>query len=94
MSSSLRDHCYGNSNRNAANETFERLAAFGLVANFMVYLMREYHMDQVQAANVINIWSGLCNLVPLIGAFISDAYAGRFRTIAVGSFASLLVRFC
>ncbi|OWM89580.1 protein NRT1/ PTR FAMILY 2.13-like [Punica granatum] len=72
------------------NETFERLATFGLLANFMVYLMREYHMDQVSASNVLNMWSGFTNFAPLVGAFISDAYAGRFRTIAVASFASLL----
>ncbi|XP_021293106.1 protein NRT1/ PTR FAMILY 2.13-like [Herrania umbratica] len=72
------------------NETFERLATFGLLANFMVYLMRELHMDQVSASNVYNIWFGITNFAPLLGAIISDAYAGRFRTIAVASFASFL----
>ncbi|XVE92556.1 hypothetical protein REPUB_Repub01dG0107700 [Reevesia pubescens] len=72
------------------NETFERLATYGLLANFMVYLMSVFHMDQVAASNVIYIWSGVTNFAPLVGAFISDAYAGRFRTIAVASFASFL----
>ncbi|KAH9609185.1 hypothetical protein KSS87_002411 [Heliosperma pusillum] len=72
------------------NETFERLAAFGLLANFMVYLRREYHMDQVGATNFINIYSGVANFAPLIGAFISDAYFGRFWVIAFGSVASFL----
>ncbi|XWS63570.1 hypothetical protein CRYUN_Cryun06bG0111700 [Craigia yunnanensis] len=72
------------------NETFERLATFGLWSNFMVYLMREFHLDQVSASNVLYIWSGVTNFAPLIGAFISDAYVGRFRTIAVASVASFL----
>ncbi|KAJ1386015.1 Proton-dependent oligopeptide transporter family [Sesbania bispinosa] len=72
------------------NETFERLAAFGLFANFMVYLTREFHLDQVYASNILNIWSGITNFFPLVGAFISDAYVGRFRTIAFASFSSLL----
>ncbi|OMO51660.1 Proton-dependent oligopeptide transporter family [Corchorus capsularis] len=72
------------------NETFERFASVGLLANFMVYLMREFHMDQVSASNVLNIWHGITNFAPLVGAFISDAYAGRFKTILVASFASLL----
>ncbi|XVF02292.1 hypothetical protein REPUB_Repub04eG0163000 [Reevesia pubescens] len=72
------------------NETFERLATFGLLANFMVYLMRKFQMDQVSASNVIFIWSGVTNFAPLVGAFICDAYVGRFRTIAVASFASFL----
>ncbi|KAL1355127.1 hypothetical protein HN51_007164 [Arachis hypogaea] len=72
------------------NESFERLAAFGLFANFMVYLTREFHMEQVYASNILNIWGGVTNFFPLIGAFISDAYVGRFRTIAYASFASFL----
>ncbi|XP_021893649.1 putative protein NRT1/ PTR FAMILY 2.14 [Carica papaya] len=71
-------------------EMFERLASFGLVANFMVYLQREYHMDQVKAATIINVWYGITNFTPLIGAFISDVFIGKYRTIIIGAFASLL----
>ncbi|EPS62066.1 hypothetical protein M569_12727, partial [Genlisea aurea] len=72
------------------NETMERLASTGLLANFMVFLLNKYHMDQVLASNVVNIWSGFNNFSPLIGAYVSDSYLGRFRTILIGSFASLL----
>ncbi|XP_043707234.1 protein NRT1/ PTR FAMILY 2.13-like [Telopea speciosissima] len=72
------------------NETFERLASFGLLANFMVYLMNEFQLDQVTAINIINIWSGTANFSPLLGAFICDAYLGRFRTLAFASIASFL----
>lgn len=74
------------------NETFERFATIGLLSNFMVYLMKKFNMDQVSASNVLNIWSGVSNFAPLIGAFISDAYVGRFATIAVASVASFMVR--
>ncbi|XP_014507371.1 protein NRT1/ PTR FAMILY 2.13 [Vigna radiata var. radiata] len=72
------------------NETFERLAVFGLFANFMVYLTRELHLDQVTASNILSLWFGITNFAPLVGAFISDAYVGRFRTIAFASFGTLL----
>ncbi|CAH8297704.1 unnamed protein product [Eruca vesicaria subsp. sativa] len=72
------------------NETLERLGTIGLLSNFMVYLTRVFHLEQVTAANVINIWFGFTNLTPLVGAFISDAYVGRFKTIAFASFATLL----
>ncbi|KAF8088262.1 hypothetical protein N665_0547s0012 [Sinapis alba] len=72
------------------NETLERLGTIGLLSNFMVYLTRVFHLEQVEAANVINIWAGFTNLTPLVGAFISDAYVGRFKTIAFASFATLL----
>lgn len=78
----------------AGNETFERLATFGLFANFQVYLTRELHVDQVSAANIMSIWYGVTNFGPLIGAFVSDAYLGRFNTIAFASFPSLLVCVC
>lgn len=73
------------------NETLERLGTIGLLANFMVYLTKVFHLEQVDASNVINIWSGFTNLTPLVGAFISDTYVGRFKTIAFASFATLLV---
>ncbi|KAM0058826.1 putative proton-dependent oligopeptide transporter family, MFS transporter superfamily [Helianthus debilis subsp. tardiflorus] len=72
------------------NESFERLASIGLVANFTVFLMTVFHMNQVSASNVINIWYGINNFLPLIGAFISDAYVGKFWVIAFSSFATLL----
>ncbi|KAF3520351.1 hypothetical protein DY000_02063492 [Brassica cretica] len=75
-----------------ANETLERLASFGLTSNFMVYMVREYHMDQVQAAALINTWSALTNFAPIIGAFISDSCTGKFVTIVFGSISELLVK--
>ncbi|KAG2321550.1 hypothetical protein Bca52824_014763 [Brassica carinata] len=73
-----------------ANETLERLASFGLKSNFMVYMVRGYHMDQVQAATLINTWSALTNFAPIIGAFISDSCTGKFVTIVFGSISELL----
>ncbi|CAA7031879.1 unnamed protein product [Microthlaspi erraticum] len=72
-----------------ANETLERLGTIGLLSNFMVYLIRVFHLELVEASNVINIWSGFTHLTPLVGAFISDAYIGRFKTIAFASFVTL-----
>ncbi|TKY58792.1 NRT1/ PTR FAMILY 2.13 [Spatholobus suberectus] len=72
------------------NDTIERLATFGMQANFMVYLMRVFNMDQVLAANIMNTWQAVSNITPLIGAFIADAYLGKFLTITLSSFASLV----
>lgn len=58
----------------------------------MVYLTREFHLDQVHASNILNMWGGITNFAPLLGAFISDTYTGRFKAIAFGSFFSLLVK--
>ncbi|KAJ9554249.1 hypothetical protein OSB04_018294 [Centaurea solstitialis] len=71
-------------------ESFERLATIGLLANFTVFLMTIFHMTQVSSSYLINIWSGVGSFTPLLGAYISDAYVGKFRVIAFSSFASLL----
>lgn len=72
------------------NETFERLASMGLTANLMIFLMTQFHLDQVSASNVLSIWSSVTSFLPLAGAFICDAYAGRFLTLSVSTIFSFL----
>lgn len=72
------------------NETFEKVASVGLLSNFTVYLVNEFKMEQVAATNLANIFFGTTNFAPLLGAFISDAYWGRFRTLAYSTIASFL----
>lgn len=57
-----------------------------------MYPVSRFKVGQLQATNIANIFLGSTNLAPLLGAFVSDAYLGRFRTLAYGSFATLLVR--
>ncbi|CAK7342772.1 unnamed protein product [Dovyalis caffra] len=56
----------------------------------LVYLQIRFNMDGIQLVNVFNIWSGSTNVTPLFGAFLSDAYLGRFRTLLLGSMSSFL----
>ncbi|KAG8054246.1 hypothetical protein GUJ93_ZPchr0001g31821 [Zizania palustris] len=73
-----------------ATETFEKVASIGVVANLTVYLVKRFNIGEIEAANVTNIFYGTLNFAPLLGAFISDTYLGRFKTLAYGCFASLL----
>ncbi|VAH83403.1 unnamed protein product [Triticum turgidum subsp. durum] len=73
-----------------ATETFEKVGSVGVAANLTVYLVNRYNIGKLAAANITNIFYGTLNFAPLLGAFISDAYLGRFRTLAYGSFFSLL----
>ena len=75
----------------AGTESISTMATFGMTANFMVYLMREYHMEQVTAANIINIWICSYCLLSIVGASIADIYLGKFLTIAFASLATLTV---
>ncbi|MED6224089.1 hypothetical protein PIB30_080400 [Stylosanthes scabra] len=72
------------------SEALERVAMFAMMLNLMVYLLKEFNMEQVDAANVISIFSGVGNCIPIIGAFVADASLGKFRTIAIALFATLV----
>ncbi|TVU48753.1 hypothetical protein EJB05_00024 [Eragrostis curvula] len=72
------------------NETFEKLGTIGTTANLLVYLTTVYGMKSANAATLLNLFSGTTNLAPLLGAFLSDTYLGRYATLALASVASFL----
>ncbi|KAL4280446.1 hypothetical protein GQ457_03G029480 [Hibiscus cannabinus] len=72
-----------------SNETFEKVASFGLLPNMILYLTSEYHMSNVTGTNVLFLWSAISNFMPILGAFVSDSFLGRFRVIAIGTVISL-----
>ncbi|KAJ4839895.1 hypothetical protein Tsubulata_003203, partial [Turnera subulata] len=73
-----------------ANETFEKVAGYGLMANMILYLRNEYNISNAAGANILFLWSAISNFLPIIGAFISDSFLGRFWVIALGSVITLL----
>ncbi|KAK9947761.1 hypothetical protein M0R45_003369 [Rubus argutus] len=73
-----------------SNETFEKVASFGLHANMIMYLMFEYHLEVATGASILFLWTAASNFTPIMGAFLSDSHLGRFRVIALGSVISLL----
>ena len=62
-----------------------------LIANITVYLSTKYNIGGIFLVTVVNVWSGFSNIASLAGAFVSDAYLGKFYTLICGSIASLLV---
>lgn len=73
------------------NEFCERLAYYGMSTNLVLYFKK--HLNQHSATAVKNVanWSGTCYITPLIGAFLADAYLGRYRTIATFSIIYVIV---
>ncbi|XP_058733396.1 protein NRT1/ PTR FAMILY 2.8 [Vicia villosa] len=72
------------------NESFEKLASMSLISNLTVYLLTNYNLSGLFVVNTVQIWNGSSNIASIIGAFISDAYLGRFRTLLYGCIASLM----
>nr|GMD46809.1 protein NRT1/ PTR FAMILY 8.3-like [Ipomoea batatas] len=68
-----------------STECCERLAYYGIGINLVSYLTKYLHEGNASAATNITTWAGTCYLTPLIGAFLADAYWGRYWTIAAFS---------
>ncbi|XP_042475193.1 protein NRT1/ PTR FAMILY 5.10-like [Macadamia integrifolia] len=68
-------------------EIAERFSYVGIGSNLITYLTGPLEQSTVSAAVNVNTWSGVASMTPLLGAFVADAYLGRYRTVI---FASIL----
>ncbi|MQM06241.1 hypothetical protein Taro_039062 [Colocasia esculenta] len=66
------------------------VAIFGVTSNFMVYLIKQFNVGGVDAAQINNIVNGCSNLAPIAGAVLSDSSLGCFVVVVASSFLSLL----
>ncbi|KAF7135344.1 hypothetical protein RHSIM_Rhsim08G0160800 [Rhododendron simsii] len=70
------------------NETFEKLGTIGTSSNLLVYLTSVFNMKTITATNIVNVFNGTCNFGTLLGAFLSDTYFGRYKTLGFASISS------
>ncbi|KAG8636246.1 hypothetical protein MANES_16G113300v8 [Manihot esculenta] len=56
----------------------------------IVYLQNEYNLSGATGTTILFLWSAASFFTPIIGAFVSDSYLGRFRVIVLGTIVSLL----
>jgi peptide/histidine transporter 3/4 len=59
----------------------DRLAYYGIASNLVIFLTSVFNFSNSEASTSVMAWSGTCYLTPLIGAFLADAYFGRFKVI-------------
>ncbi|KAA3489278.1 protein NRT1/PTR FAMILY 1.2-like [Gossypium australe] len=59
-----------------ANESFEKVASYGLVPNMILYLIKDYHMGVAKGTNILFFWQAATNFTPILGAFVADSYLG------------------
>ncbi|KAJ0795604.1 putative bacterial ABC-type protein transporter [Helianthus annuus] len=68
-----------------ANEASERLSAFTVSASLVLYLTKEMKESLPDAATHVSDWVGATYLLMLLGAFLADAYLGRYLTVILSS---------
>ncbi|KAK6937735.1 Proton-dependent oligopeptide transporter family [Dillenia turbinata] len=66
-------------------EVFERMAYYGIATNLVLYLTTKLHEGTVTSSNNVTNWGGTVWLTPILGAYIADAYLGRYWTFVIAS---------
>jgi peptide/histidine transporter 3/4 len=67
------------------------LANAGIVGNLIVYLIREFNIKSINAAQIVNVVSGSTNLIPIVAAIVADSFFGSFSVAFASSCVALLV---
>lgn len=67
------------------------IAAAGWMNNLTVYLIEEFGMNSIDAAQVSNVMNGSVNFVPVVAAILADSFFGCFSIVWSSSLISLLV---
>ncbi|KAF6154015.1 hypothetical protein GIB67_026669 [Kingdonia uniflora] len=67
------------------SEVAERLAFYAVAVNMVTYLYLEMHQSLPDAATHVTDWIGAAFVLTILGAFLADAYLGRFKTIIIFS---------
>ncbi|KAJ0248298.1 Protein NRT1/ PTR FAMILY 2.7 [Hirschfeldia incana] len=65
------------------------IAAWGWLLNLIVYLIEEFNVKSIAAAQIANIVSGCICMVPAVGAIAADSFFGTIPVISVSAFLSL-----
>ncbi|KAG2329895.1 hypothetical protein Bca52824_001075 [Brassica carinata] len=66
------------------------IAAWGWLLNLIVYLIEEFNVKSIAAAQISNIVSGCICMVPAVGAIAADSFFGTIPVISVSAFISLM----
>ncbi|CAH8267541.1 unnamed protein product [Arabidopsis lyrata] len=66
------------------------IAAWGWLLNLIVYLIEEFNVKSIAAAQIANIVSGCICMVPAMAAIASDSFFGTIPVISVSAFISLM----
>jgi peptide/histidine transporter 3/4 len=62
-------------------EMCERLTYYSIMSGLVLFCTSHLDIKQTDATTLNQAFSGIAYIIPIIGGFISDSFAGRFKTI-------------
>ncbi|MED6180072.1 hypothetical protein PIB30_006885 [Stylosanthes scabra] len=66
------------------------LASSGILANLIVYLIQEFNIKSISAAQISNVVNGSTSLFPFVAAMLADSFFGSFLVAFVSSCVAFL----
>jgi POT family proton-dependent oligopeptide transporter len=63
------------------NEACERFSYYGMRSILVVFMINHLALSQENAKTAYHLFAGACYLLPLLGAFLSDRFLGKYKTI-------------
>lgn len=63
------------------NEACERYSYYGMKSILVVFMIQVLLFQEADATSTYHLFSALCYLFPVLGAFISDRILGKYKTI-------------
>jgi proton-dependent oligopeptide transporter, POT family len=65
------------------NEACERYSYYGMRSILTVFMIQVLLFQEAEATSTYHLFAGACYLFPVLGAFISDRFWGKYKTILI-----------
>src|SRR5688500_17226259 len=65
------------------NEACERFSYYGMRAILVIFMTKYLLMQENNAGAAYHYFVSACYLLPLLGAYLSDRFLGKYRTIMI-----------
>ncbi|CAH2065327.1 unnamed protein product [Thlaspi arvense] len=66
------------------------ITSFGWVMNLIVFLIEEFNIKNIAAAQISNVANGCLSILPLVAAILADSFFGNIPVISASAFISLI----
>ncbi len=63
------------------NEGIERYSFYGMRSILVIFMVQYLMMDKAESTTLYHLFAGACYLIPVLGAYLSDRFLGKYKTI-------------